>query len=198
MPGDVVTSSLSTRFSDTWNYLWVPLLLSVSKELTSAKAEPTLLLPSEIRIGSAQSSLRCPTPDYKLNFWPVIGILTYPGDGASGRLNNDTDASYIVASYMKFVESAGARVIPIIFNEPLEIIHEVGICFCLNSVDCIDLVPKRLRKSFLEFDFPFFLVDCNCWSSLVAYTTALMVLPICDVHSESSQKLWQPGLPCFC
>ena len=98
------------------------------------------MLPSEIWIGSARSSPRCPAPDYKLNFPPVIRILTHPGDGASGRLNNDTDASYIAASYVKFVESAGARIIPIIFNEPLEIIHEVGICLCLDSVDCIDSI----------------------------------------------------------
>ena len=70
----------------------------------------------------------------------MIGILTHPDDGASGRLNNDTDASYSAASYVKFVESAGARVIPIIFNELLEIIHKVGICFCLDYVDCIDSI----------------------------------------------------------
>ncbi|XP_031278591.1 gamma-glutamyl hydrolase 2-like [Pistacia vera] len=48
----------------------------------------------------------------------------YPGDGASGRLNNATNASYIAASYVKLVESAGARVIPLIYNEPEEILFE--------------------------------------------------------------------------
>ncbi|RVW43020.1 putative gamma-glutamyl hydrolase 3 [Vitis vinifera] len=120
MPKDAVSASSSSgRYSEIWNYLWVPLLLSVSKELTAAKAESTILLPSDVRLGSARSSPSCPAPDPKLNFRPVVGILTHPGDGASGRLNNDTNASYIAASYVKFVESAGARVIPLIYNEPL-------------------------------------------------------------------------------
>lgn len=65
----------------------------------------------------------CPAPDSKLNFRPIIGIVSHPGDGASGRLNNATNASYIAASYVKFVESAGARVIPLIYNEPPEIVR---------------------------------------------------------------------------
>lgn len=101
----------------------------MTKGWTAAKAESTILLPSGIRLESGRSSPSCPAPDAKLNFRPVIGILTHPGDGASGRLNNDTNASYIAASYVKFVESAGARVIPLIYNEPREIIHEVGIFF---------------------------------------------------------------------
>ncbi|PPD79031.1 hypothetical protein GOBAR_DD24036 [Gossypium barbadense] len=62
-----------------------------------------------------------------LYYRPVIGILSHPGDGASGRLNNDTNASYIAASYVKFVEAAGARVIPLIYNEPEEILFQCGI-----------------------------------------------------------------------
>src|SRR4051812_12028512 len=37
---------------------------------------------------------------------PVIGIFDQPLDGASGK-------SYIAASYVKYMESAGARVVPI-------------------------------------------------------------------------------------
>ncbi|KAF5197199.1 Gamma-glutamyl hydrolase [Thalictrum thalictroides] len=55
---------------------------------------------------------------------PVVRILTHPGDGASGRLNNTTNASYIAASYVKFVESAGARAIPIVYDESQAIIVE--------------------------------------------------------------------------
>ncbi|GFY97744.1 gamma-glutamyl hydrolase 2 [Actinidia rufa] len=66
----------------------------------------------------------CPAPDPKLNFCPVIGILSHPGDGASGRLNSSADASYIAASYVKFVEAAGAMVITLIYNEPPEILYE--------------------------------------------------------------------------
>lgn len=56
---------------------------------------------------------------------PVIGIVSHPGDGAGGRVSNGTAASYIAASYVKFVESAGARVVPLIYNEPEERLLEV-------------------------------------------------------------------------
>ncbi|GKC89116.1 gamma-glutamyl hydrolase 2-like protein isoform X1, partial [Tanacetum coccineum] len=59
----------------------------------------------------------CPMQEgNKVNFGPIIGILSHPSDGASGRLNDAPNVSYIAASYVKFVESAGARVIPLIYN----------------------------------------------------------------------------------
>lgn len=112
--------SLSTTdptSSDMWNYLWIPILLSLSKEITSANAHSTILLPTD-------SAPSCPAPDPNLNYRPVIGILSHPGDGASGRLNNATNASYIAASYVKFIESAGARVIPLIYNDPPHILQQ--------------------------------------------------------------------------
>jgi gamma-glutamyl hydrolase len=76
----------------------------------------------------------------------VIGILSHPGDGASGRLNDDDTASYIAASYVKFVESAGARVIPLIYNEPQEILYEK-----LNLVNGV-LFTGGWAKNGLYFD----------------------------------------------
>nr|DAD37759.1 TPA_asm: hypothetical protein HUJ06_008400 [Nelumbo nucifera] len=117
------SSSLSSaRYSEIWNCLWTPLLISLSKEMNSAKAQ-SILLPGEVGLGCPRLS-SSPTSDAALYFRPVIGILSHPGDGASGRLNNATNASYIAASYVKFVESAGARVIPLIYNEPAEILAE--------------------------------------------------------------------------
>ncbi|KAK6132472.1 hypothetical protein DH2020_033772 [Rehmannia glutinosa] len=113
--------------SNMMNYLWIPLLIALSKELSgSANAQSTavpLLMPSG-HTGAFATVPRCPAADPNLNFRPVIGILSHPGDGASGRLNNASDASYIAASYVKFVESAGARVIPLIYNEPSEVLYE--------------------------------------------------------------------------
>ncbi|KAL9438059.1 hypothetical protein AB3S75_023846 [Citrus x aurantiifolia] len=114
-----------------WGYLWIPILFSFSKEFSSVEAQSKILLPSQRQRqqNDAVSSLfvlvpRCPVPDSKLNYRPVIGIVTHPGDGASGRLNNATNASYIAASYVKFVESAGARVIPLIYNEPEDVLFQ--------------------------------------------------------------------------
>ncbi|OWM88576.1 gamma-glutamyl hydrolase 2-like isoform X2 [Punica granatum] len=120
------SSSSSGRYTEIWNYLWIPLLISFSKELSLARAaNSTILMPTQLEGDSRSLSVpRCPAPDPKLNFRPVIGILSHPGDGASGRLNNASNASYIAASYVKFVESAGARVIPLIYTEPPEILYE--------------------------------------------------------------------------
>ncbi|XP_007021916.2 PREDICTED: gamma-glutamyl hydrolase 2 [Theobroma cacao] len=131
-PNDAVPSpsASSSSSSDMWNYLIVPILFYLSKDLSLAKAETStpLLLPSQRRDNSSAETLSsassCTTLDPKLYYRPVIGILSHPGDGASGRLNNDTNASYIAASYVKFVEAAGARVIPLIYNEPEEILFE--------------------------------------------------------------------------
>lgn len=73
--------------------------------------------------------------------YPVIGIVSHPGDGARGRLSNATNVSYIAASYVKFVEAAGARVVPIVYNEPEETLLEVTLFLSYyylmdqNSVD---------------------------------------------------------------
>ncbi|KAF7851317.1 hypothetical protein BT93_L4097 [Corymbia citriodora subsp. variegata] len=120
------SSSSPSRHPEIWNYFWIPLLISFSKELALAKAQSGILLPGQLENEAAASVgvPSCPAADPKLNFRPVIGILSHPGDGASGRLNNASNASYIAASYVKFVESAGARVIPLIYNEPREVLFE--------------------------------------------------------------------------
>lgn len=109
-----------------WNYLLIPISLYLS--LAKAQTSTPLLLPSQRGNDSSADLLgnspSCTTLDQNLYYRPVIGILTHPGDGASGRLNNDTNASYIAASYVKFVEAAGARVIPLIYNDPEEILYE--------------------------------------------------------------------------
>ncbi|BAT92699.1 hypothetical protein VIGAN_07150500 [Vigna angularis var. angularis] len=80
-----------------------------------------ILLPSQLhRDKSPSSSSKCTAPDPNLNQRPVIGILSNPGDGCSGRLSNSSGVSHIAASYVKFVESGGARVIPLLYNESPE------------------------------------------------------------------------------
>ncbi|KAG4978112.1 hypothetical protein GLYMA_13G268000v4 [Glycine max] len=98
--------------------VWVLFHLAFfSQCLPSAWAHSAILLPGQLARDSPQS---CPAPDPNLYYKPVIGIVSHPGDGASGRLSNATGASYIAASYVKFVEAAGARVVPLIYTEPPE------------------------------------------------------------------------------
>ncbi|XP_020231388.1 gamma-glutamyl hydrolase 2 [Cajanus cajan] len=97
--------------------VWFLLLLALSKYLPPARANSLILYPGQLARDSPAS---CPAPDPNLYYQPVIGIVSHPGDGASGRLSNATGASYIAASYVKLVEAAGARVVPLIYNEPPE------------------------------------------------------------------------------
>ncbi|XP_076947892.1 gamma-glutamyl hydrolase 2-like [Bidens hawaiensis] len=97
-----------------WKYIWIHMLISLQTIFT--KAESTIYSPTD---SVSVMTSTCPAPDASLNYRPIIGIVSHPGDGASGRLSNATNASYIAASYVKFVESAGAGVIPLIYNEPL-------------------------------------------------------------------------------
>lgn len=83
----------------------------------------------------------CPSTDPSLNYRPIIGIVSHPGDGASGRLNNASDVSYIAASYVKLAEMGGARVIPILYTEPPEIINQK-----LNLVNGIIFTGGRTKK----------------------------------------------------
>ncbi|KHN36905.1 Gamma-glutamyl hydrolase [Glycine soja] len=89
--------------------------------LSATSHDDHIFLPSQLH---DDDSVSCTATDPNLNYKPVIGILTHPGDapddGASGRLSNATGVSYIAASYVKFVESGGARVIPLIYNESPE------------------------------------------------------------------------------
>ncbi|KAM0945774.1 putative folate gamma-glutamyl hydrolase [Dioscorea sansibarensis] len=98
------------------------LLLVLAVWIGSPKAESLAPLVEDDAIFRSSDGSSCPSLDPSLYYRPVIGILTHPGDGANGRLSNATNAANIPASYVKFVESAGARVIPIIYNEPEDLI----------------------------------------------------------------------------
>lgn len=119
-------SSTSHLHSNLWFFLWIPLITSsLSQQLTSAEPNNNIImLPTSSDYLPAPKS--CPVPDPDLNFRPVIGIVSHPGDGASGRLKNGTNVSYIAASYVKFVESAGARVIPLVYTDPIDVIFKVS------------------------------------------------------------------------
>lgn len=151
------SSSSSARYSEIWNYLWIPLLISSSKELSLARAVESMILTPTQRGNDCRdlSVPRCPAPDAKLYFRPVIGILSHPGDGASGRLNDSSTASYIAASYVKFVESAGARVIPLIYNEPPEVLYEVLSKLGLLNWEYLSLCESRICKLMIHLDINF-------------------------------------------
>ncbi|RCV16928.1 hypothetical protein SETIT_3G177700v2 [Setaria italica] len=103
-------------------HLLLPLLLPALLVLALAPSSARAAEPGVIRLPSGKAGARaCAAPaDPAAYDRPVIGIVSHPGDGAGGRISNGTATSYIGASYVKFVEAAGARVIPLVYNEPEE------------------------------------------------------------------------------
>lgn len=119
------------------NYRRIPHLVPLCKELSgSALAQSAQLLQTQTDDDDASATVPV---SRSLNSRPVIGILTHPGDGASGRLNNSPNVSYIASSYSKFVESAGARVIPLIYNEPWEVLQRVSTFLLYHFTICVSL-----------------------------------------------------------
>ena len=102
-------------------------------------------VPGDIKLPSEQHELKSDNrkvngvnhiadEEIAINSRPLIGILSQPGNGmkwsATERLMEETlpphyKESYIAASYVKFVESGGARAVPLLYNEPEEVLKEV-------------------------------------------------------------------------
>lgn len=53
----------------------------------------------------------------KLNYRPIVGVLAQRYYGPDAKRNGPPTATYIAASYVKFLESAGARVVPVFVNK---------------------------------------------------------------------------------
>ena len=51
-----------------------------------------------------------------LNTRPIVGVLTQPLNTEVGNSSAPSNLTYIAASYVKFLESAGARVVPVHFD----------------------------------------------------------------------------------
>ncbi len=60
----------------------------------------------------------------KKNYEPIIGVLSQQLSSKMKEKYPDSD-SYIAASYIKWVESGGARAVPIFINRPTEYYHEI-------------------------------------------------------------------------
>jgi hypothetical protein len=71
-------------------------------------------------------------------------IVSHPGDGAGGQISNITVTSYIDASYIKFVEAASTRVIPLSYDEPKDRLLEVCVLHMLASTGFYTLLFSLL------------------------------------------------------
>jgi gamma-glutamyl hydrolase len=57
------------------------------------------------------STLARAQSDSDVNTWPIVGVFTQPSSSTQGSCGGD--CLYLAASYVKFIEAAGARVVPI-------------------------------------------------------------------------------------
>ena len=58
--------------------------------------------------------------DADLNHRPIIGILAQELSVNLEKWYGDNYTSYIDSSYIKYIEAAGARVVPVLINQPME------------------------------------------------------------------------------
>jgi gamma-glutamyl hydrolase len=61
----------------------------------------------------------------QINDWPIIGVFSQPSTSKEGNCNGN--CMYIAASYVKYLEAAGARVVPINYsatNAELDVIFQ--------------------------------------------------------------------------
>lgn len=63
-------------------------------------------------------------PSEKLNLRPLIGVVSQGGEPAPEGY------SYIAASYVKFIEAAGARAVPILHDMSREEVRLLSHCRC--------------------------------------------------------------------
>ena len=83
---------------------------------------------------------------------PVIGVLSQSYFGSN---RDDKKQSYIAASYVKFLESAGARVIPVLTNQSDSYYEEVyqntnGLLIPGGGQNLINSTYTRAAKFFIQ------------------------------------------------
>lgn len=96
-----------------------PHLPSLLLTVVLVATAPSPATPAVIRLPTGGEAPRaCAAPlDRAVYDRPVIGIVTHPGDGTF-EMRTHGPGSYIAASYVKFVESAVPRVVPLVYDEP--------------------------------------------------------------------------------
>eukprot|EP01119_Soliformovum_irregulare_P024508 TRINITY_DN8795_c0_g1_i2.p1 TRINITY_DN8795_c0_g1~~TRINITY_DN8795_c0_g1_i2.p1 ORF type:complete len:224 (-),score=59.70 TRINITY_DN8795_c0_g1_i2:160-831(-) len=139
-----------------------------------------------------------------LNNRPIIGIVTQP---ARGRLDSH-GTSYIAASYVKFVEGGGARVIPIFHNSTKEELTSIfgkinGVLFPgggnpLDNVELSNTLQHMLDLTKQAFDqgdhFPLF-AHCLGFELLAMITSNdANILSSCDTRNVSLNLDFTPAI----
>ena len=79
---------------------------------------PSLIEASQAFESSSVSAINETASSYDVNMSPVIGIVTQPlAEDLKKDPRFEGKSTYLMQAYVDFMESAGARVIPIIMND---------------------------------------------------------------------------------
>lgn len=89
-----------------------------------------------------------------LNLRPIIGILAQPTSESTSKDSNKN--SYIAASYVKYLESSGARVVPIPYDIPKDELRELlfsinGVLFPGGGTNLANTPYLQLQRDITEF-----------------------------------------------
>lgn len=86
-------------------------LFAVSLALVTIVGTPSWLFVESATVISSEDHRRCAAS--QLNEEPIIGVLAQEMSYSLANKYEENFESYIAASYVKFIEGAGARVVPI-------------------------------------------------------------------------------------
>jgi len=146
-----------------------PQLLPSLLGAAAVRSSPT---PEAIRLpstaGHAQQACAAAPADPAVYEYdrPVIGIVTHPGDGTC-EMRTHGPGSYIAASYVKFVQSAGARVVPLLYDEPEERLLDVraseAACHSAISLSLSSCLNMQLHCLLIPYWSLPLLISCRNW-----------------------------------
>ena len=67
----------------------------------------------------------------EINYRPIVGILAQELSSSLEPWYGENYTSYIGAAYVKYLESAGARVVPVLINQVCIFLLNISAAFCL-------------------------------------------------------------------
>ena len=76
----------------------------------------------DANVGKFNSNYR---KTYDLNYRPIVGILTQELSHLLEPWFGNNYTSYISAAYVKYIEQAGARVVPVLINQDLDYYEKI-------------------------------------------------------------------------
>ena len=131
------------------------------------KKMPNLMIPLVALACVASTASAGPAAS---NFRPIIGVVSEPVVPENQQVSGKKPTSYIAASYVKYLEMAGARVVPIVYDQPADQIQKL-----LEGINGV-LFPGGGAS--LQPDSPFFQSASRIFQFAVSSTDSGKYFPV--------------------